>query len=56
MGDAISVDISRFESKFKMFPSNSETGEPGISRCDFLCSLIEGITTQPEFTMGSLTS
>ena len=52
-----SLDISRPESKFKVFPSNFETGDPGVSSCAFsLCSLTAGVTTQPGFTMGSLTS
>lgn len=35
MDDAISVDISRPESKFRMFPSNFETEDPGVSGCAF---------------------
>lgn len=53
MDGTISVDISRPESKFNMFPSNFETGVPGISTCVFFCSLIERVTVQPGFLMGS---
>lgn len=34
--NVISVEISRPESKFKVLPSNFETGDPGASGCAFL--------------------
>lgn len=50
----LSLGISRPESKFKVFPSNSETGDPSVSSwAFFLCSLTAGVTTQlvhPRFT------